>query len=78
MVGFGLFSPFSDCTIQPGQGNEVEPASANGTPDAVQFLARSVIITPQEQSRPRPPLLYGCVTKRLKLTAKNDYHLSGR
>jgi hypothetical protein len=78
MVRVGLVSPFTDCTIQPGQGNEVEPASANGTPDAVQFLARSVIITPQEQSRPRPPLLYGCVTKRLKLTAKNDYHPSGR
>ena len=78
MVRVELVSPFTDCIIQPGQGNEVEPASANGTPDAVQFLARSVIITPQEQSRPRPPLLYGCVTKRLKITAKNDYHLSGR
>ena len=73
-----VVSSLSDCTIQPGQGNEVEPASANGTPDAVQFLALSVIITPQEQSRPRPPLLYGCVTKSLKLSTKNDYCLSGQ
>ena len=34
---------------QPGHGNEVEPVSSSGMPDDVQFTARSVMISPQEQ-----------------------------
>ncbi len=45
----------------PGQGKVVEPSSTNGTPDDVQFVALSLMNIPQEQSPPRPTLLYGCV-----------------
>ncbi|MDA8690171.1 hypothetical protein N9M86_03700 [Euryarchaeota archaeon] len=34
---------------QLGHGNEVEPVSSRGMPDDVQFTARSVMISPQEQ-----------------------------
>ena len=32
-------------TVHPGHGNVVEPVSSNGTPDAVQFFALSLIMT---------------------------------
>ncbi len=48
-------------SLHPGQGNVVEPSSTNGTPDDVQFVALSLMNIPQEQSTPRPTLLYGCV-----------------
>tara|TARA_B100001093_G_scaffold131822_1_gene124364 strand:- start:16201 stop:16395 length:195 start_codon:yes stop_codon:yes gene_type:complete len=37
-------------SLQAGQGKEVEPVSASGTPEDVQLVALSVIIIPQEQS----------------------------
>jgi len=33
----------------PGQGNDVDPFSTKGTPDDVQFVALSLMITPQGQ-----------------------------
>ena len=46
---------------QFGHGKVVEPVSVSGTPDDVQFFARSVIVVPQLVVAPRPPLLYACV-----------------
>ncbi len=40
---------------------DVDPSSTNGTPDDVQFTAFSLMNMPQEQTCPRPSLLYGCV-----------------
>ena len=51
---------------QLGHGKEVEPVCSRGMPDDVQFVARSVMISPQEQNGPRPPLLYGCVQNHLR------------
>tara|TARA_B100000900_G_C20377097_1_gene632884 strand:- start:556 stop:708 length:153 start_codon:yes stop_codon:yes gene_type:complete len=39
-----------DAVSHPGHGNDVEPSSTSGTPDAVQFVALSLIIRPQEQT----------------------------
>ncbi len=38
-----------DTVPHPGQGNDVDPSSTSGTPDAVQFVALSLITRPQEQ-----------------------------
>ena len=39
-----------DAVSHPGHGNDVDPSSTSGTPDAVQFVAFSLIIWPQEQT----------------------------
>ncbi len=38
-----------DTVSHPGHGKEVEPSSTSGTPDAVQFVALSLINRPQGQ-----------------------------
>ena len=50
-----------DSSLQPGQGKDVDPSSTSGTPDDVQFTAFSLMNMPQEQTCPRPSLLYACV-----------------
>ncbi len=35
-----------DTVSHPGHGNEVDPTSTSGTPDAVQFVALSLISMP--------------------------------
>jgi len=59
-------------TSQPGQGKEVEPASSRGTPDDVQFAARSVMISPQEQMAHALPFFM--VACRITSGDGIDYH----
>ena len=47
----------------PGQGNVVEPVSCKGTPEAVQLVALSLIMGPQEHSAHALPFfMVACCT----------------
>ena len=61
-------------TSQPGQGKEVEPVSSRGTPDDVQFAARSVMISPQEQMAHALPFFM--VACRITSGEDIDYHVA--
>mgnify|MGYP003684791383 FL=1 len=58
---------------QLGHGKEVEPVSSRGIPDDVQFFARSVMISPQEQMSHALPFFM--VAFRITSGEGNELHM---
>jgi|GEM_PF-929185 len=56
----------------PGQGNVVEPVSCKGTPDAVQFVALSLIIGPQGHSAHALPFFMVACCSASEMTSNSS------